>query len=1371
MNARKKLLHYWYWLLVLVPLVSTANNFSPITRIGIEKGLSNNSVRCILQDRQGFIWIGTYDGLNRYDGSEFKVFRNRPDDSTSLPHNYIYSIHEDGRQQFWVGTGQGIAQLDRTTGIFSPVYYIQQPGRQRERLSINANFISSDSQGNVWFGTNGWGLMQKRSADKDPVQILCQTNTGWSNGYIAKAMAQVRQQLYVFVTDVGLCQYDAASKRLLLADASVANANSMVADAAGNIWVGSENGLHQYNTMLRKYTAHFTQASGVLPFDNVSSLFIANHELWIATEGGGIAIRNMQQGKVRYLTAGKGQHDLSSDAVYALATDNEGRMWIGTHKGGCNVISSSDGRFVTIANDPFNSNSLIGNFVYSFAESKTDEDIFIGTDGNGLSIWNRRSNRFTNYVHHAGDVSSISHNSVTNIFTDYTGKIWMTTLGGGVNQFSKATGKFKHYKLLNTANGTENKNALSLYEDKDKTLWATTFGKMYRYNRADDRFDIFSQNINDIISITEDKQGQLWGGTTNQLVQIDRQDKQHHFYDIGGKPVRAILADANSNRLWLGTEGNGLLLFDIPTGKVMERYTDANGLCNNAVHTIVKDGKGMLWLSTFNGLARFDPKRKSFSNFYQSDGLQSNQFNYRSAYKLRSGELMFGGIKGFNLFHPDSIVVRSFMPPLYITSIMINSKDVAVAGNDYISKRNAATIEELRIPFDEAILSIRFNALEYASPEKISYAYFLEGWDRGWTYAGNTRNINYNNLTEGSYVLHIKSTNAAGTWQEKETLLRIIVLPPWYRSWWAYSLYLLLAAGMGYVIYNYRIQQERLRYKIKLAQLQADQEQEVNERRQSFFTNIAHEFRTPLTLIINPLKDIVQKEDSSDSKEELGLVYRNARRLLSLVDQFLLFRKTDTDTGQLVEQVFHFDQLCQETYLYFVQQARSKQINYQLQVNAQPIVVKGDREKLDIILYNLMSNALKYTPEQGEVLVNVQADATQVTVEVCDSGPGIPPQVGNRLFEKYYQVKEPGHAGKPGFGIGLYLAKKLAEMHGGSIGFANRSQTGTCFTLSLPIVSSAAQVVENAPVAAATSTALLEEIAAGSEPLVAAKPAITNGLESIVSELRSMLIVDDNDQMRSYLRQVFSKNFTVYDAANGRKGLAIAHEVMPDIIISDVMMEDMTGIDFCKAIKETAALNHIPFILITGSISPELKMKGIEYGADDYISKPFEKDLLVARVQSLLRNQQNLQQYFYNEITHQKNYFSVSGEYKAFLEACIDIVERHLDDDEFNIQVLATEIGMSHSKLYKTIKTISGQSASAFIRFIRLRKAAEMFINSNYNINQTAFYVGIKDIKYFREQFAKTFGMKPSEYIEKYRKTLGKNYRLNDKVSGDRLKE
>jgi Y_Y_Y domain. len=264
----------------------------------------------------------------------------------------------------------------------------------------------------------------------------------------------------------------------------------------------------------------------------------------------------------------------------------------------------------------------------------------------------------------------------------------------------------------------------------------------------------------------------------------------------------------------LGTEGNGLLLFDIPTGKVMERYTDANGLCNNAVHTIVKDGKGMLWLSTFNGLARFDPKRKSFSNFYQSDGLQSNQFNYRSAYKLRSGELMFGGIKGFNLFHPDSIVVRSFMPPLYITSIMINSKYVAVAGNDYISKRNAATIEELRIPYDEAILSIRFNALEYASPEKISYAYFLEGWDRGWTYAGNTRNINYNNLTEGSYVLHIKSTNAAGTWQEKETLLRIIVLPPWYRSWWAYSLYLLLAAGLGYVIYNYRIQQERLRYKI-----------------------------------------------------------------------------------------------------------------------------------------------------------------------------------------------------------------------------------------------------------------------------------------------------------------------------------------------------------------------------------------------------------------------------------------------------------------------------------------------------------------------------------------------------------------------------
>ena len=449
--------------------------------------------------------------------------------------------------------------------------------------------------------------------------------------------------------------------------------------------------------------------------------------------------------------------------------------------------------------------------------------------------------------------------------------------------------------------------------------------------------------------------------------------------------------------------------------------------------------------------------------------------------------------------------------------------------------------------------------------------------------------------------------------------------------------------------------------------------------------------------------------------------------------------------------------------------AKSRGIAYLFECPETDIIVFGDREKLEIIFYNLLSNAFKYTPDHGRISFCVTEDQEAVHVVVADSGQGISEEAGQRLFEKFYQANENGKSPRQGFGIGLYLVKKLIDEHRGSVSYFSKSGQGSEFRLAF-LKGRAhfgdAEIIEPAELG---SGSLLSEIRDGDMI-----PALPEGQQSesgkvatVISEIPSMLIVDDNLQMRKYLAQIFQKEFRIYEGQNGNEGLAIAKQMQPDVIISDVVMDDVTGIDFCKAVKESPVLNHIPFILITGSFSPESKLKGIEYGADDYVTKPFEKDLLIARVHSLVKKQQDLRKYFYNEITHQQHTLAISGEYKEFLDRCIAIVESHIDHDDFNIQMLAGEIGMSHSKLYKKIKTISGQSANAFIRFIRLRKAAELFINSDYNISQTAFNVGINDVKYFRDQFTRTFGMKPSEYIKKYRKTLGKNYKLNTSLLRD----
>ncbi len=1336
-----------------------ANPGSAITHLGIQQGLSNNSVQCIYQDHHGLMWFGTYDGLNSYDGYGFRVFRNKLNDTGSIPHNYIYTIHEDRFNNLWVGTGQGIAVYNRIFDRFSPVYFhpTYAPA-QLQKINCSINIIQSDASGNVYMGTNGWGLFLKKQGADAAVQVTARVNgkeTPWYN--VQSIYVDRSGRVWLFIQHAGLCLFNQRSNSIEVVNNSLKGVSTMEVDGAGSIWLGTEEGLYQYDIAANQLIKHYTEGAGGLTTNRIVSLCSdAQENLWIGTMGGGVSILHKPTASFQYLLPGESNDQLSSESVYAILVDKESRVWMGTLKGGIDIMDVHKSRFRTITHNPFDPNSLVNNFVSSFYEDKQGQ-LWIGTDGGGLSIWDRTRNRFSNFRHEPGNAFSLSNNSVSCIRQDRLGNTWIATFGGGINRFNRSTGLFEHYKCIN-ANGEENKNVCLLYEDRDRNFWATTFGngKLYRFNRAQNRFEVFDPGLNDLMAITEDHSGALWVGNARQLIRLNKQNLQHISYETG-KPVRAIFEDSRLN-LWVGTEGGGLLLFDRHTGRVIKRYAAEDGLTNNAVLNILEDSSGYLWISTFNGVSKFDPVKKVFHNFYQSDGLQSNQFSYNAALRLHTGELAFGGINGFNLFYPQQVKTRSFMPTLLFTGIWVNNKPLAEVPR-CIVKVGGDRITELRIPYNEAILSFHFTALEYSSPEKVNYAYFLQGWDKHWNYAGNVRTINYNNISEGSYWLRVRSTNAEGIWNEQEATIRIRVLPPWYRSWWAYGLYVCILSTLIYIYYRYRSRQSKLEYEIKLAHINAEKEKEINEKRHSFFTNISHEFRTPLTLIINPIKDMLRRGGAAGDEKDLSIVYRNARRLLSLVDQLLIFRKADVDADKMTFAKHNFYKLCHEVYLCFVQQAKSHHLEYVFVCDNPELQLYVDREKMEIVLYNLISNAIKFTPPGGAITFKVQELSNTVELQVQDTGCGIPAEATARLFEKFYQVTTARAPLIPGFGIGLYLVRHFIEAHKGTITFTTEEGAGTSFFIALHKGKAHlgnATILDEAQQEAVILDELMEEPV--EEEREADHSAGKAGLQ--VTDRRRVLIADDDKAIRQYLQQMLKDKYEVMEAENGQEAFTLVQSTVPDMIISDIRMDGMDGIELCKKIKKDAALNHIPLVLLTASQASETELQGIEEGADLYVTKPFDKDLLLAKLENIFKTRHELRNYFFNEITLKQNSLKVSADYREFLEKCIAIVERHLHDDNFSIKVLVKEIGMSHSNLYKKIRLLSGQSITNFIRYIRLRKAAELMLKGDYNVNQAAFEVGISDIKYFRTQFNKLFGMNPSEYIKKYRHSFNDQYHV-----------
>ncbi len=969
--------------------------YSQKTRfIGIEDGLSNNTVTSIYKDQNGFMWFGTFDGLNRYDGSSFKVFKNIYNNKETLPNDIVKCISSDRGGNIWVGTRSGVGIQNNRTLKFSELSVKDSSGNI-ETYKKAISCISRDNQGNMFVGTNSNGLLSAADGSSIGSEIpLLRFSGKLTYSYpVAAVTIASDQAVWVAVGDVGLCELDKKNKRLKVVKA-LPQITCITAYNSDKLYLGTTNGVYIYSihdgTSAKVDLGRYNNC-------NTTAILIddTTNDLWIATDGLGIIKLKISINRpvISQITSDL----LSSNAIIAIYEDDFSTKWIGTNRGGINIVDDKTIQFKTYRHNPFRSNSLINDFVFSFGEDQ-EKNIWIGTDGGGLDIWNRKEQIFKHHSFISKNERGSGGNNITSIIKDDQQNMWFSTFESGIRRYNVKKRVFEHIPIRGK---TEINAVWKLYKDHHGVIWAICFpetdeSRLYFFVSNKGCFLPAAHNLNEnILSIVSDGNDNLWLGTYNSIIRINKINGIDKKISLGCE-VRSLLIN-KAGILWCGTNGRGIFSYNPVSGK-LKNYNVANGLCNNKVLNIEEDDKGNLWMSTYHGLSRLNIVNMSFDNYYTADGLQSNQFYYNASGHLSSGELLFGGIKGFNIFNPDSIHRFYNFPKLVITGVRIANSDIDATSTFVKGEPSFYNIDHLTLPYNKAMFSVDFIALQYSLAEKIQYAYMLEGRDKIWNYILDQHSLNYSQLHEGSYILRIKSTNQSGIWNSKEKLIYITVSPPWYRTWWAYCLYLLFVSSLlGSYLYYYR-RQTSLQYQMKL-------EKELNENKISFFTNISHELRTPLTLIVNPIKELLHNNGQTIDLVDISTVYRNSRRLLSLVDQLLLFKSSEKEISKLNLAWLDISEICQEVFLCFKNQVLKKDIQYKFEPSG-PIYVLGDREKLDIVLFNLLSNAIKYTPKGGEVSLRIVELNNSIEIFVSDTGIGIPKETGNKLFNKFYRLDQ-----------------------------------------------------------------------------------------------------------------------------------------------------------------------------------------------------------------------------------------------------------------------------------------------------------------------------------------------------------------------------
>lgn len=1315
--------------------------------ISVDKGLSQSSVFAIQQDQLGFIWIGTQDGLNRYDSKGFKVYRPIKGVKNSLQSYYIRSLFKDHRGQLWVGGNQGISvynyntdsfinyKLPRSLGewyissitednahriwatsIAGDVFMLTPEAENFTTIKFNASSheVKKIAYIGVWqqqiiLGTDV-GLFKLKPNTHELVKI----NLGAKKPYINDVYIDGKK-LWVATEGYGLIQYNNENgKATSLLHSS--GTNSIVdnnircvgKDTEGNIWLGTFKGLTIFNPKANSFANYYHQISQpyTISQNSVRCFFKDNQNgIWLGTYYGGLNYYHKNDIKFNLLSQNSGKPSLNDEVIGVIKQDQKGNFWIGTNDKGVNFWNKNNNTISYYSNNENNPNSLSSNNIKAIAFDDNG-NVLVGTHNGGLNLLNPNSGLVQRFHHDENNPSSIAGDLVYSILKDHKGRIWVGTRSG-LDQFHPETKSFTHIHLDKAGKRPTSDDITFLYEDSKHRIWiGTTNGVTLFYPD-----NLLFGNIGH-------------GKVSEDIVNCITEDKKH--------------------RIWIGTR-EGLSLYNENQESFIS-FKTKNDFVKGTIYGIIPDEDNNLWISTNSGLIKFNPDSGSVQTFDESDGLQNKQFNEYSFFKAKDGMLLFGGIKGISYFYPAMVKQQLLPLKLSFTGLEVLNKTVAVDDETNILEQHIDQAEELKIGPEYKQFSILFNTFNYISANRTHYYYKLDGLDKDWQRTDELK-ISYSNLPAGKYNLQIKAMGPNGEMSSIRTL-KIIILAPWYKTIW---FYLLLAAIFGIAAYiAFRMITERIKalQQLKLERIDKERVSYINQVKMDFFTNVSHELRTPLTLILAPLEDLLKSPFADKtSKKKHELMFINAKRLYNLVDQLFEFRKTEMGTRQLKVGKSDLVSFTNEIFESFKPLAEKNHIHYTYHSTESKLIFSFDKDAMEKILFNLLSNAFKYTQSGQSIKVELIKEKDAVLIKIADTGVGISEDDLSKVFNRFYQVNNKEM--NLGSGVGLAFTKRLVELHHGEITAESTKEKGSIFTVAIPT----GETVYINDLHVEDSVYELSMVT--DEDLVAEDDFILEENEILIDEatdenqIIKLLIVDDNKEILDYLKDYFGKMYEIVVAYNGQMALELLEIQQFDLIISDVMMPELDGLHFCKRVKQNINTSHIPLMLLTAKTETSQQIKGLEMGADDYITKPFSPNLLAAKIANLLRSRKRLKEYYSagKEMVPENIAFNALDE--EFLKQAISIVEEHLADSEFTVDKFSKEIGMSRSNLYLKLKAITGESAMDFIKRIRFKKAVELMQNKRHTIAQITYMCGFNSPSYFSTAFKQYYGCMPSEYLAK----------------------
>jgi ligand-binding sensor domain-containing protein/signal transduction histidine kinase/CheY-like chemotaxis protein len=1335
--------------------------------LNVEDGLSQNSVLCVTQDSRGFMWLGTRNGLNKYDSRKLTVYKNKPGVASSLSGNYILSLLCDKQQTLWVGTRDGLNKYHAEEDVFERIPVTDPAHPTTNSTAITCLF--EDSKGRLWVGTSQTlFLLTNRqqpaftsfgAAEGFPARgVLCiyedRNGTIWAGTYggaVKITATGNRFATTVFTHDPS----NAAS----ISDDQV---TSIVQDQQGTLWMGTLNGgLNAFDNLHHSFS-HFTHAeagSNSLVNNHIRKLlYNGQDQLWIGTQEGLSVFNTATRSFSSYVNNPWDKNSLSQNSIHSLYKDHTGTIWIGTFFGGVNFHPPYSTDF-TVYNNRSQQYRLNNNVISAMVEDGRG-NLWIGTEGGGLNYLDRKAGKAIYYTHQPANAGSIGSNLVKTVYKDREGNIWAGTHGGGLNLFNPPTQSFTRYLYKSNDPETLGAEIVCLLEDSKGIFWVgTEISGVKLFRKKDKALLPYPEGTGittaignkSILAFLETSGKNTWVGTSSGLyritgnqVQLLEEKSSYPYY------VNSLLEDAQGN-IWVGTYYNGIIVYN-SAGRKIASYHQQNGLPDNNVLGILQDNhRKDLWISTGNGLARLDPVARRFTVYTEADGLAGNVFNNNSYYKNNNGELFFGGFNGLSAFYPEQMKENTIVPPVWITGLKLFNKPVEIHAEDQILSKDISFTGKIALRHDQNVFALDFAILSFIKPDKNRYAYQLKGFDKDWNYT-SLASASYTNVPPGTYIFMVKGANNDGTWSQPASL-QVAVLPPFWKTWWAYSIYVLLFITLAFFIVRFFF----LRALLK-------RNQELTQLKLNFFTNISHEIRTHLSLIIGPAEKLMLTAGHDEQEQQqLRTIKNNSESLLQLVNELMDFRKAETGHLSLHVSGWNIVPFVESVFDSFHDISVSRNIQADF-ISASPeIEAWFDKEQLEKVFYNLLSNAFKFTPDGGYIGVAIEEKGATVEIRVTDNGRGISKENIERLFDNYFQEDDFGKQ-NTGYGIGLALSKSIVEMHRGTLAVSSEAvaddqQRTTCFTVVL--------LKSNAHFNAAEVTLLpaaQEKTTAFFSQQVPALPAPLPSVHETTGARNTILLVEDNVAIRTFIKEALQKNYEIIESGNGLEGLASATETIPDLIISDVMMPEMDGLAFCSHIKTDARTSHIPVILLTAKTAVTHQISGLQTGADIYLTKPFSIQVLELQIRNLLASRERLWKQFQQQLSLTPVDADDSNEVagspaapvpvtaalhpmdEAFLQSIIQMVEEHMEDPSFGIALLSKKAAMSQPVLFKKIKAITGMAANDFVKSLRLKKATELLQENRYTVYEIAYMVGYESSKYFSREFKKQFGKTPSEY-------------------------